>query len=168
VQTIVRALEGNYRAEHLLALSQAVALYDTYQQHVAACEQHIEALLAKLCAPEPPESPLPAPRHKSRQPNALNFDVRAALYAVLGVDLTQIQGIRPSLALKLLSECGTDMSKWPTAKHFSSWLYLAPGNKITGAKRFLPTPVARRTAPPLSCDWPRSMSAKPTAPWPRA
>jgi putative transposase len=55
-------------------------------------------------------------------------------YAVLGVDLTQIHGIGPSLALKLLSECGTDMSKWPTAKHFTSWLCVTPRNKISGGK----------------------------------
>lgn len=134
VETIAQALEGNYRPEHLFALSQAVALYDTYQRHVSECDQHIEALLAQLRAPEPPEDPLPAPRHQTRQPNALNFDVRAAIYAVLGVDLTKIHGIGPSLALKLLSECGTDMSNWPTAKHFTSWLCLAPGNKISGGK----------------------------------
>jgi transposase len=134
VETIAQALEGNYRPEHLFALGQAVALYDTYQQHVGECDQHIEAVLAQLRASEPPQDPVPAPRHKTRQPNALNFDVRAALYAVLGVDLTQIHGIGPSLALKLVSECGTDMSKWPTSKHFTSWLCLAPGNKISGGK----------------------------------
>ena len=133
-ETIAQALEGNYRPEHLFALGQAVALYDTYQRHVAECDQHLEALLARLRAPEPPATPLPSPRHRTRQPNALAFDVRAALYAMIGVDLTQIHGFGPSLALKLLSECGTDMSRWPTAKHFTSWLCLAPGNKISGGK----------------------------------
>ena len=134
-ETIARALEGNYRPEHLFALSQAVALYDTYQSHVAECDHQLEVLLARLQAPEPPESPLPAPRYKMpRQPNGLNFDVRAALYAMIGVDLTQIHGIGPYLALKLVGECGTDLSKWPSAKHFTSWLCLAPGNKISGGK----------------------------------
>jgi transposase len=133
-ETIAQALEGNYRPEHLFALGQAVELYDTYQRHVAECDHHLEALLARLRAPEPPATPLPSPRHRTRQPNALAFDVRAALYAVIGVDLTQIHGFGPSLALKLVSECGTDMSKWPTAKHFTSWLCLAPGNKVSGGK----------------------------------
>jgi len=133
-ETIAQALAGNYRPEHLFALSQAVALYDAYQRHVAECDQHLEAVLARLCAPEPPAHPLPAPRHTTRQPNAPSFDVRAALYAMLGVDLTQIHGIGPALALKLVSECGTDLSKWPTAKHFTSWLCLAPGSKISGGK----------------------------------
>jgi transposase len=133
-ETIAQALAGNYRPEHLFALRQAVALYDAYQRHVAECDQHLEAVLARLCAPEPPAHPLPAPRQTTRQPNALSFDVRAALYAMLGVDLTQIHGIGPALALKLVSECGTDLSKWPTAKHFTSWLCLSPGNKISGGK----------------------------------
>jgi transposase len=134
VETIAQALEGKYRAEHLFALSQAVALYDTYQEHVTECDRCIEPLLAHLRAPEPPEKPLPAPRHKTRQPNELKFDVRTALYAMIGVDLTQVHGIGPYLALKLVSECGTDMSKWPNVKHFTSWLCLSPGNKISGGK----------------------------------
>jgi len=66
--------------------------------------------------------------------NTPSFDVRAALYGVLGVDLTQIHGLGPSLALKLIGECGTDLRAWPSAKHFTSWLCLAPGNKISGGK----------------------------------
>ncbi len=56
------------------------------------------------------------------------------LYGVVGVDLTQIHGLGPSLALKLVAECGTDLKAWPSAKHFTSWLCLAPGNKISGGK----------------------------------
>jgi transposase len=50
------------------------------------------------------------------------------------VDLTQIHGLGPYSALRIVSECGTDMSRWKTAKHFTSWLTLAPGNKISGGK----------------------------------
>ena len=53
---------------------------------------------------------------------------------MLGVDLTQIHGLGPYLALKLVGECGTDLSAWPSAKHFTSWLGLAPSNKISGGK----------------------------------
>ncbi|WP_206600463.1 transposase, partial [Chromobacterium sphagni] len=49
-------------------------------------------------------------------------------------DLTQIHGIGPFLALRLIAECGTDLSRWPTAKHFTSWLTLSPGCKISGGK----------------------------------
>ena len=78
---------------------------------------------------------VPTPRYRiTQQPNALGFDIRAALHAILGIDLTQINGLGPYLALKLVSECGTDLSAWPSAKHFTSWLCLAPSNKISGGK----------------------------------
>ncbi len=135
LETIAKALEGHYRPEHLLSLKQSVALYDSYQAHVLECDQHIEALLEQLKQEKVPEKPLPKPRYKMpRQPNGLQFDVRSALYALIGVDLTQIHGIGPYLAIKLVSECGTDMSKWPTAKHFTSRLCLTPANKISGGK----------------------------------
>lgn len=132
--TLAKALQGNYRPEHLFALRQAVELYDTYQEKVSLCDRQIERLLGELQSPVQPTDPLPPARHRTKQPNAPSFDVRASLYTVLGVDLTQIHGMGPYLALKLVSECGTDMSKWPSAKHFTSWLCLAPGNKISGGK----------------------------------
>jgi transposase len=56
------------------------------------------------------------------------------MYQLAGTDLTQIHGIGPFLALRLIGECGTDLSRWPTAKHFTSWLTLSPGCKISGGR----------------------------------
>ena len=81
-----------------------------------------------------PVGKLSKPRVKTKQVNTPTFDVRTALYGVLGVDLTEIHGLGPSLALKLVGECGKDLRAWPSAKHFTSWLCLAPGNKISGGK----------------------------------
>lgn len=135
VETIREALSGNYQPEHLFSLTQAVALYDFYQQQVAACDVEIERSLVQLCATvAAPEAPLPKARHRTRQPNALAFNVRQTLYDLLGIDLTQIHGCGPYLSLKLISECGTDLSRWPSAKHFTSWLGLSPGCKISGGK----------------------------------
>lgn len=136
VETIEKALTGHYRAEHLFALEQALALYDVYQQKVAACDVRIEAVLASLSSLRGRTGKaLPASRRKmSRQSNGPAFDVRSALFSLLGKDLTQIHGIGPYLALKLIGECGDDLSAWPTAKHFTSWLCLAPSNKISGGK----------------------------------
>jgi len=121
VETIEKALAGNYRAEHLFALEQALALYDTYQQKAYACDARIEAVLKELSARRGREAgPLPSPRqNRSRQQNSLLFDVRTALFALLGKDLTQINGLGPYLALKLIAECGDDLSAWPSAKHFN-------------------------------------------------
>jgi transposase len=136
VETIGKALTGNYRTEHLFALEQAMALYDVYQGKASECDIRIKVVLGALGAGrDRGAATLPAPRTRAkRQPNALDFDVRAALFAVLGKDLTQIHGMGPYLALKLVSECGDDLSAWPSAKHFTSWLCLAPCNKISGGK----------------------------------
>lgn len=135
VDEISAALAGNWREEHVFALGQALELYDAYQAKITDCDLRIEHVLAKLTAmATKPAARLPPARHRDKTANAPTFDARAALYALLGVDLTQIHGLGPSLALKLIGECGTDLSSWPSAKHFASWLCLAPSNKISGGK----------------------------------
>ena len=135
VETVRQALVGNIREEHIFALTQALELYDVYQAKVISYDGQIEAILKRLkkSAP-PPASKLPSVGQKGRPPNAPAFDARAALHAILGVDLTQIHGLGPYLALKLAGECGTSLAAWPSAKHFTSWLVLAPHNKISGGK----------------------------------
>ena len=135
IETVCQALAGNYRAEHIFALTQALELYDVYQTKVLACDKQIEAILRRLKkSATPAANKLTPARQRTRQPNAPAFDARAALHAILGVDLTQIDGLGPYLALKLVGECGTSLAAWPTAKHFTSWLALAPHNKISGGK----------------------------------
>ena len=135
VEVIKAALVGNDRDEHIFALSQSLDLYDFYQAKIADCDRKLEAAVAALTVKAPGDVPaLPKARIKRKQVNAPSFDVRAALYGVLGTDLTQIHGLGPSLALKLVAECGTDLLAWKSAKHFTSWLCLAPGNKISGGK----------------------------------
>ena len=135
IETVRAALVGNYQPEHVFALEQALALYDFYQQCVAECDIQIEQVVAALNATRQiPETPLPKARHRTKQPNDVNFDVRSAMYQLAGTDLTQIHGIGPFLALRLIAECGTDLSRWKTAKHFTSWLTLSPGCKISGGK----------------------------------
>ena len=139
-EVIEKALTGHYRAEHLFVLEQAVALYDVYQQKVAACDIRIESVLKALSSVRGRQerarvdgSGSPKP-HRHRTANEPAFDVGHSLDTLLGKDLTQIDGIGPYLALKLVSECGDDLSAWPSAKHFTSWLCLAPSNKISGGK----------------------------------
>ena len=77
----------------------------------------------------------PAPNGKKRnQKNAPRFDVQGQLYRMTGVDLTRIDGVDGFTSLKVISEIGTDMTKWPSAKHFASWLGLSPNNRITGGR----------------------------------
>lgn len=130
---IARSLEGNWRAEHLFSLKQALALYDVYAGQIADCDTELERRLSLLKAHEAPEAGLQPPRGGCPK-NAPRFDARTALFQVSGVDLTRIPGIETSSALKILSEIGTDLRRFPSVKHFTSWLGLCPGTKISGGK----------------------------------
>lgn len=132
--TLREALTGNYRPEHIFALRHALELYNVHQAKIAECDTEVEAVLGALNEERAtPEAPLPAVRHGKGR-NEPKFDARPALYTLLGADLTQIHGFGPYTVLRLVAECGDDMRKWPTAKHFASWLSLAPGNKISGGR----------------------------------
>ena len=134
---IVAALTGHYRPEQVFLLRQSLAVYDYLHSKIDECDLEIQKFVDQLqLACDEPDRPLPAPRSSKPSANEPNFDLRSPLHRMTGgVDLTQIPGIRPLNALKLISEIGTDMSRWPTAKHFTSWLTLAPCNKVSGGKR---------------------------------
>ena len=134
---IVAALTGHYRPEHLFALKQNLELFDVCEAQLTACDAAIEAYVTTLTAhAAPPVHPLPPPRlTKKPRDNEPRFELRTPLHHLTGgVDLSQIDGLGPYSALKLLAEIGTDMSRWATEKHFTSWLTLAPKNKISGGR----------------------------------
>ncbi len=135
---IAKALTGHYQAEHVFALKQALALYDAYSEQVQACDAEIERQYAASRPrfdPDDPDQPLgPDPKANTHSKNKPAFDVRRPLFQLTGVDLTAVAGLDEATAQILLSEIGTDMSKWRTEKHFCSWLGLAPHNDITGGR----------------------------------
>lgn len=101
---IARALYGDWRAEHLFALTQAPELYDFYHKEIAACDRKIEAQL-KQFEDRSDGRPLPArPRRRRWVDNRLAFDARAALCRMASVDLTVIESIDESTALVVLSD----------------------------------------------------------------
>lgn len=132
---IAKALTGNYRQEHRFTLNQALNLYDEYGRQMAACDEALERMYAQLAdqAP-PPQTEAPPPNKRKRRKNQPYFDLRQYLFQVYGVDLVAVDGLDTLTVQTLLSELGTDMSKWPTVKHFASWLGLAPNHKISGGK----------------------------------
>jgi len=132
--TIARALEGTWREEHLFALRQAVDLFDVYQSKIADCDRTIESCLHGFADRSDGDALPSIPRSSKRPRNAPAFDARTHLHRLTGVDLTRVDGIDAHSALKVVAEIGLDMSRWPTEKHFASWLSVSPGNKISGGK----------------------------------
>ena len=106
------------------------------QTQLAACDAAIAAVLQTLTAAvAPPTTPLPRARVTRRHGNEPHVDIRPALHHLTGVDVTQIDGIAPYNALKLIAEIGTDITRWPTEHHFTAWLTLAPQNRVSGGRR---------------------------------
>lgn len=130
-EEIAASLLGNWRQEHLFELKQALQAYDFCGQLLAECDQEIERVMQGLAEHE---GQLDKGPRQSKNRNAPKFDVRQRLYEICGVDLTRIDGVDASTALVVVSEIGPDMSRFKTVKHFTSWLGLCPGTKISGGK----------------------------------
>ena len=131
--TIAKSLQGHWREEHIFELTQALELYRFYHEKIAECDWEIEAQLERFEDLSDGGSPAENGRRCS-QGNAPRFDIRTHLFRMTGVNLTRIDGVDGFTALKVISEIGTDMTKWPSAKHFASWLGLSPDNRITGGR----------------------------------
>ena len=136
---IAASLVGNYRHEHPFALRQAVELYEFYQAKIEECEQQIEQYLRKL--PHNREDS-PPQVGKWQKRHEVSFEVRDKLYKLVGVDIFRVPGLNAETLMTLYSEVGADMGRWPSEKHFTSWLSLCPGTKISGGKV-----LSRKTRP---------------------
>lgn len=133
---IVKSLQGNWREEQLYLLEDSYRGYLYYTERIAGCDAAIERQLERYQKEVLPEA---APEGeavsaKRANKNKPGFNTCAYLRAILGVDVMAIYGLSDIAALEILSETGTDMGKWETAKHFVSWLNLCPNNKISGGK----------------------------------
>ena len=130
-EEIAASLQGTWRAEHLFALKQALATFDFCAVQLAECEGEIEQVMQQLHA----HAGQPAKgKKRGRAKNAPKFDVREHLFKMCGVDVTRVDGIDVSTALTVISETGTDLSRFASDKHFASWLGLCPGTRISGGR----------------------------------
>jgi hypothetical protein len=151
--TIKKAMQGDYRAEHLFVLQSAFELRQNYQKRIHLCDEQIIAQMAqwpdRVDLEQKPAPPRKAGRAWLREMVA-GKDPRQELYRRTGVDLTAIEGIGVLTAQVILSEIGLDMSAWRSEKHFASWLGLCPDNRVSGGKvlsshtRHVLNPVAAR------------------------
>ncbi len=134
-EAIAKALEGDYRQEHLFALKQAVELYDFYHRQIEACDREIERYLQTFeTKVDPAQNPLPKQKRKKEARYQSFVDLRTELYRVSGIDFTQIPGLDVVTVQTIISEIGLDPGKFPTEKRFVSWLGLCPNNRITGGQ----------------------------------
>ena len=133
-ETIAKSLVGDYKEEHLFTLKQAAGLYRYYGALIEECDEEIETLLKAFETKREDEPKAkPAPKKKTGG-NELHFDVQSHLYKIYGVDLTEIPGVSGLTAHTIFTEIGTDIRKFKTVHHFTSWLGLSPNNKISGGK----------------------------------
>lgn len=137
-QDIVEALTGTWRDEHLFVLQQSVELFDYYTTKITECDTRIDRQFAAMRPRFQVETNTPLlPTGRSKRSTSKNkpaYDARAHLFRIVGMDLTEVTGISESIAQTIISEIGTDMSRFPTYRHFCSWLGLAPHNDISGGK----------------------------------
>ena len=137
-EEFVHALTGHYRPEQMFMLAQSMQAYDFYQSQLAACDAELERVLGAMPQKARRQDLAQQPDGKRRdtkpRKNQPRFDLRAELFALTGVDLTQIEGIDALTAFTVVSEQGTDMSRFPTEKHFASHLGLCPNHLITGGR----------------------------------
>ena len=126
-EKVAKALEGDYRAEHLFTLKQSLEGYRFYQMLIAKLDVEIRKLMEDLPGTVGSEALVP-PRTKhtvfQRQGNDPNFDLRGQLYRIAGVDLTDVPGISAATAQVIITEIGPDLSRFRNASAFASWLVL--------------------------------------------
>lgn len=134
VTKFAQALDGTYREEHLFALRQAHQAWQFYQKQLDDIDEMISKQLERMKRSSPLPPLPPGKRRGGPKANDLRFNVREALYYVVGLDLTELEGVSENTALTLISELGTDLSAFKTVKHFCSWLGLCPQHRKTGGK----------------------------------
>jgi transposase len=127
---IAKALKGDWREEHLFTLRQSLEAWRFHQKLMADCDEQITEHMNALEDQE--EGPPPPSNKKGNKAPA--EPMRRHLFAKFGVDLTAVEGVSIQTVLAFLGEVGTDVSKFPSAEHFGSWLGLCPDNRITGGR----------------------------------
>jgi transposase len=136
-EELLKALEGHYTDYGLFALDQAYQAYLFYQNQMRDCDKKIQTLLEKINKDKGlPEGVETGPRKPIRHNKPQIKNLGEHLLKVFdGRDATKLPGITDYNWLQLYSELGSDLSKWPSEKHFSSWLGLSSGQNDSGKRK---------------------------------
>lgn len=133
-QELTRSLQGHYHPHLVRSLNLLLETLDFVKCQMKKCEQYIQEVLAQLLPDEADKQAIEDKKKRSYRKNEYSFNVKDYLKAILEVDVTEVPGIEESTVLSVLGVTGSDMSKWPTGDHFTSWLRLAPRPKRSGGK----------------------------------
>ncbi len=138
-QEIAKALHSNGRKDYLFALNQELEMYELFQSKIVQCDHEIEKMLSQIIdnADNKKQHHIESKLHKKINKNTpKNIDLNLKSYQYFeGIDLMAIEGMSYSTVLAIMSEVVLEgIKKFPTAKHFSSWLRISPNNKISGGK----------------------------------
>lgn len=149
-EDIVKSLQGIWRQDNLFELKQAYEIYLVFRDKIADCDKQIEAVLAQIAKntsrteQRPKDNQKGNSKRKANGKNKFTFNATSYLNDISGVNLTDIFGISELTVTEIVSEIGTDMSKWATEKNFTSWLNLAPNTRTSGGKRLKSKPMKKK------------------------
>lgn len=131
-EKVILSLKGNYSNENIFLLKQAVEAYMFYMRQVDECDKEIDKHLSLLTQDLPSPQKINKPKAiRHHRPNIQDLHVKLVKLTG-GKDPSQITGLTDSTMLQIISEVGTDLSRFPTEKHFTSWLGLAPNSHQSG------------------------------------
>lgn len=132
-EEIAKSLEGNWRDDLLYELEDCLSLYDQYCARIKSCDHHFESKIVQLNKDSEPITSRPTKR-KVASKFSPDFNVERLAHQYFGVNLCEIGGVSHNTVLCMMTHMGHDINKFPTSKHFCSWLRLCPNNKISGGK----------------------------------
>jgi transposase len=134
-ETIAKALQGDYRREHLFALQQSLDAYRYFRRLIIQLDAELKSCLQELPTSSDAQPELPkGTKLRQKERNDPAFDLRSELYRVVGVDLTNVPGISVMTAQTILSEIGPTVARFPNASAFASWLGLCPEKQVSGGR----------------------------------
>jgi transposase len=134
-EDLLKSLTGIYKEQYVVILQNMLKAYDFYKAQMKAYELLVEEILQKLLPNDNAgKKPIIKPKKGLVRKNEYSINIKDYLNNIIGVDVTQIDGLDEISALEIISITGLDMNKWPTAEHFASWLNLSPRFRKTGGK----------------------------------